>query len=244
MIWISSAGSTAADLRERVALGERAPECAILAQRDECLDQSPGSNHVPRRATAMSKAASGPCVLKKTSPVCARPRMRARNGMLSPLSDVRLACAVPVLVERANGLSRFVREAEHPRDVGAALAACDHDFARAFGSARQHAEQLPDASQPEVSGRDVSGDEAKRLERVRPVGHLEVGLDAVIVGAEERGKPGGVARAPEVLHQERVEERRAQSPDRQTEHLGDAHPDQAGAYGVSRLVCPSVRSRA
>jgi len=144
---------------------------------------------------------------------------------------VGLACAIPVLVERANRLRCVVGEAKHARDVCAALASRDDHFARAFRSARQHAEQLPHPSQPEVSGGHVSRDESKRLERLRPVGHLEVGLDAVIVGAEERGKSGGVARAPEVFHQKRVEERRAHLL-RQAQHLGEAHADQTRTDSV------------
>ena len=137
-----------------------------------------------------------------------------------------------MLVEGANGLNRLVLESESPGDVRTALAAREDDVARARRPSRQDSEQLPRAREPELTGRDVAGDEAKGLDRARPVGRLQVGLDAMIVGAEEDREARGVARAPEVLHQQRVEQCRSLVGG-QLELRRDSHADQAAANRVS-----------
>ena len=69
------------------------------------------------------------------------------------------------------------------------------------------------------------------FEGPRPVSHLQVGLHAVIVGAEQRRESRCVARAAQVLHQERVEERRALLRG-QTQDLRKAHPDETRPHRV------------
>jgi len=86
-----------------------------------------------------------------------------------------------------------------------------------------------------LPGRDIPGDKPERLERARPIGHLEISLDTVVVGAEERRKSSCVARAPEVLHQECVEKRRTEFW-LQAQDVGQSHPDQARADGVARSL--------
>ncbi len=151
---------------------------------------------------------------------------------LLALEGVRLTGAVPVLVEGTNGLNRLVLKSQSPGDVRTTLAAREDDVARARGSSRQHSEQLPRACEPELTGRNVAGDEAKGLDRARPVGGLQVGLDVMIVGAEEDREASGVARASEVLHQQRVEQR-GSLVGGQLEFGRDPHADQTASNGVS-----------
>jgi hypothetical protein len=101
-----------------------------------------------------------------------------------------------MLIERADGLHRVVVETQHARDVGAALASRDDHLARTRRAARQHGEHLPGAPQPELTRRDIPGDEAKRLERIRPVRRLEIGFDVVIVCAEEHRKRAALLEHP------------------------------------------------
>src|SRR5262245_59681577 len=104
-----------------------------------------------------------------------------------------------MLIERAYCLHCLIAEGQHARDVGAALASSENDIARARRPARHQRDELPGAAQPESSSRHVARRETECLEWLRPVGDLEIGLDVVIVGAEQHGEPRGVARAPEVL---------------------------------------------
>jgi len=62
-----------------------------------------------------------------------------------------------------------------------------------------------------------------------------IDLDVVIVVAEQCREPGGIARAAEVFHQQRIEQRRSLSG-RQLEHVGEPHPDAATANAVPRAL--------
>ena len=86
------------------------------------------------------------------------------------LKGIRLASAVPMFVERTDGLRRVVGESDEPRDFCSALAARLDDLACAVRPAREDRKRLPRPSQPEVPWGNASRDKPKRLERVRPVG--------------------------------------------------------------------------
>ena len=145
---------------------------------------------------------------------------------------IGLTTTIPVLVERANRLCALVRQSEHRRDVRASLAPRPHDFPRSFRSASHHREQTPCALQEELARRRVACDEAERLERMRPVDPLQVRLQLLIVLSEERREARGIARAPQILQQQRVEQRlplRLGKPQRP----GDAHANETASDGVS-----------
>ena len=74
-------------------------------------------------------------------------------------------------------------------------------------AARQHTEQLERACQPELTRCHITRNEAERVERSWPVGRFQIGLDAVIVRAEEHRKSRRIARASKVFHQQRIEQR-------------------------------------
>ena len=69
-----------------------------------------------------------------------------------------------MFIECTNRLRRVVVKAQHPRDIGAALASRQHDLASPFGTTREHSEQLERARQPELPRRHVARDEAEGVE--------------------------------------------------------------------------------
>jgi hypothetical protein len=118
------------------------------------------------------------------------------------------------------------------RDVGAALTARAHDLACAFRTASEYREESPHSTERGAAGRDVPGDEPEGLERPCPVDVLDVALEIVVVGAEQGGKSRRVARAAEVFHEQRVEQRGSVVPGK-ADDLREAHPDERAPHRVT-----------
>ena len=151
----------------------------------------------------------------------------------------RLPVAVPVLVERPDRVGGLGLEPEQERDLGAAVAARQHQRARDLAL-------VLDRLQPAGAGaqRPLRGDGPQRPheggDRARPVRALGRALGLVVVGVEQRGHLGRVRRAARVLHQQRVEQVRAGGRV-EPELVGDPHADDARAHGVpGRLALGDV----
>ena len=124
--------------------------------------------------------------------------MRASSGMSLGRETARVAAPAPVLVERADRLGGLGGKSELERDRRAAVAADLDQLARRLGGARD-GDELPRAVDDAVARRD----RARRLEREAyarvPVDDLHARLHGLVVRAEQRGHPPGVARAAGVL---------------------------------------------
>ena len=140
----------------------------------------------------------------------------------------RQALPVPVLVEAPDRRLRGGREVEHPRDVGAALAARLHHFAPAAPPLHREHQHLPRLRDRMPAGH-VRHRVRRRGLRVGPVVQLVRLLEPEVVGAEEVAEAGGIAGAAQVLEQEGIEEvrplRLAQPQDLPDPHADDAAPD-------------------
>ena len=136
-----------------------------------------------------------------------------------------LAAPVPVLVERADRLGRLVRQADHERDLGPAVAPRPHQRPRHLALVLD-GEQAVQPRARRAPGRDRLDRPHERREGPRPVDALGAVLGLVVVGSEQRRHVRGVCRAAGVLEKQRVEEVR---PGRgiQPQLLGEPHPDHA-----------------
>ncbi len=141
------------------------------------------------------------------------------------------AAPVPVLVEGAHGFAGFGGHLEHGRDLGAALAA-GADQLGSHRSRRGEPRDLADALGGRPVRTGVPDDVQERGEAPRPVDGLPAPLDLPVVGGEDGAGGRGVRRAPRVLEQQRVEERRSLAR-AEGQLVRDAHPDQAGADRVA-----------
>ena len=112
-----------------VGLGERGPEAGVVAERLERLHEAgvepaaraPGGDRISGIDAALGvedlhglRQAQDP----------------AEQRDLVAGEPERLSLPVPVLVERADRLGRAVRQADHERDLGPAVAPCPHQRAR------------------------------------------------------------------------------------------------------------------
>jgi len=116
---------------------------------------------------------------------------------------LRLALAVPVLVQAVDALGRGVREAQLAGDVGAALAARLDQVLRDL---RAVAQDVQHAAQPVGQAGvqpGVAEDEAQHL-RQAFADELEIALELQVVGEVELADAGRVAAAAQVLEQQRL----------------------------------------
>ena len=141
--------------------------------------------------------------------VCARQRIRPSSGISSPRRPSGWPppsqCSSSARIAVCGGL----RQLEHARDLGAALAARADHLARdlvLLRDARASGAPWPAATPPGATLRHVYSASGAGA---RPVDELHRALGRVVVGREQRRQPRGVARAARVLEQQRVEERRA-----------------------------------
>ena len=115
----------------RSARRERVPERRVVAEASSA-STSAGSNQraAARAAPSRTRALDAARARGRSRRVCARQTMRAEQRDLLAAQAVRVAGAVPVLVERVDRLGGRLGQPEHARDLGAALAARLHQRAR------------------------------------------------------------------------------------------------------------------
>ena len=195
------------------------------------VSTSAGSNQPPLRFLAMPQAARTPPAAWKISSVCARQTMRASSGISSPRRPLRLAAAVPVLVERADRLRGLGAEADQQRDLGAAVAARLHQPARHLALVLDRLQPPAAVAQPAVGG-DRAQRPHERRQLAGPVDALGRALGELVVGAEQRRHASGVRGAAGVLEEQRVEEVGA-GPGVEAELLRQPHADHARAERVA-----------
>ena len=224
--WIRSDGLEGADHGVRLVAAERAPEAAVAAGGAQGVDElgvEPGAAAVGGDVEHGARAGGGEEHLDRLGEADDAAEQRDRVAGQA----VGVAVAVPVLVERLDRLGGRLRELDHAGDVGAALAAQLGHLAGALGAAA--------GDRGEPAGARVADRVLQGLERAQVVGQLAGALELEVVGPEQGGQLGGVARAAGVLEQQRVEQRRAGGvvePDL----LADAHADRARAHGVAHRL--------
>jgi hypothetical protein len=154
-----------------------------------------------------------------------------------------VAAAVPVLVERADGVGRGVGEADAAGDLGAAVAAHGDERAGDVGRAGDAEEVVDPLAQraPDPDGaHEAQGDARAAL----PVDLLHQRLDDAVVRAEQGGEARGVARAAGVLEEDGVVQRRAVVV-AEAELLGEPAGHEAApqrvALGLARAQVERVR---
>ena len=233
-----SAGSQSATGGTARGSSSGAPERAVVAHRQQRVDErgiEPAAAALERHRERAGQAERAHEHLERLR----QAQDPAEQRDLLAAQPERLAGAVPVLVERADRLRGALRQLEHARDLGAALAARADHLARDLVLLREPA-HLPRLGQRPAAG----GDRAPRVQRqraaARPVGDLHRALGRVVVGGEQRRQPGRVARAAGVLEQQRVEQRRALLLP-QADLLGQPHADRGRADRVAgRLALGDV----
>ena len=142
---------------------------------------SAGSNHSPLRRRATSCAARGPAAAWKISAVWARQRIRPSSGISSPRrprgwpppSQCSSSARIPSAVSRL--------EAEHERDLGAAVAARLHQRARDLALGLDRAQPVDPARGRRLRGATVRTDHRNAGSRARPV-------DRAWTSASRRGR--------------------------------------------------------
>ena len=221
-----SSGSHAAD----VALGQRAPERRVAAERSERVDQ--------RRVEPAARGACGP----RARPRACRPR-RGRSRPSGRGRGSARAAGSPRRAARAAGRRRpSARRARgSPRRSRPRGRACSAISAprsqRACISARVTSPSALIASsrssraRERAARRDGAQRPHERRQPSRPVDALGGPLGDVVVGAEQRRHLRRVRRAARVLEQQRVEQARA-CRGVELASLREPHADLAGAHGV------------
>src|SRR5918998_5509237 len=189
------------------------------------ISTSAGSNQRPLRTVATSSAPAGSWALKKTSTVWARPQILARSGTSSPLRPS--GWPLPSQCSSRDRMARAVSSGKPMRRVISA------PRSQRICMSSRDAFRPPTANsyiRPALSSNDPSGLAARRVERrarqAGPVDGLHLPLEFYVVGVEEGGHLGGVARTAGVLEQEGVEERRT-GLRVEPEPVRHPHPDQA-----------------
>ena len=158
--------------------------------------------------------------------------IRAKREHLLSLQPIRVAATVPVLVHRADGVGHALGEADHARDLRAALASNGKDALAA--AARSEHREAADAAQlrdERTATADVFPGVGELLGQPAPVAQPHRPLHFLIGAAKEIEDDRGVARAARVLQQQRVEKLRLIER-RQPERFADAESDEAASGGV------------
>ncbi len=213
--------------------GQRRPEVTVRAERDQRIDElgiepSPAS---PQRHPAGGIDTAD--VVKDLHGLrqAQNPRRKRDLGALQP---VRLAKAVPVLIQPPDRVRRPLGEAELARDLSALVAPRRHQRLR-HGTLVADRPQTLGLRPQRPSGGDAPRRPHERRQRARPVNELRCPLGHLVVGTKQRRHVRRVGRAPGVLQQQRVEQIRPRVR-RQAQLLGQAHPDQAGSLRVTRRL--------
>ena len=91
---------------------------------------------------------------------------------------------------------------------------------------------MPHAGQEWTFGSRTTNDESKRIQGPRPVDVFQRRFEVLVVAPKQGGEPCGVARAPEILEQEGVEQGRSLFV-RDRERVRDLHADQTASHAVT-----------
>ena len=227
------------DQRQQVAIeagvGQAGPEAAIAGGRDERVDElgiEPAAAPLAGDVDGAVRPALRPEDLDDLRQAD-DPRQQRR---LEPAQLVRIAAAVPVLVHRADRLDDGLGQADHARDLGAALAAHREDLgAAALGAADGELAELPHPRHQRAAAPDVRHRVRDLLGHPPPVAHPHGALDLVVAAAEQVADERGVGRAAGVLEEQRVEELGLQ-PGGKVQGAPEAQANQGGAGRVAARV--------
>ena len=200
----SASASTGAGRRTRKSLHNG----SVVADREQQRRPARGSNQLPRRCPHhLPRRRRGRALGEEHLDRLARQAMRPSSGISSPFRPAGVAAAVPVLVERAHRVggrrrgSRASRRSPRRGRSARRRSPCPRRPGRP-----QRRRDAVRAAACDSPGATFARGVAQRLGRARPVDGLAARLSATVVGAEERRHPSGVARAADVLQQQRVEE--------------------------------------
>ena len=158
------------------------------------------------------------------------------EGNLLPVKPERISAAVPVLVQAVNACRDGVGESQLPRDVRAALAANFHQIAGILLLRRGNLKKPLHA----IEERHARGDVRQRIVQAfpanaRPIGRFHVALGANLVRIQYVEQPRGIAAASRVLQKQGIVEI-GLILHRKADLARDAHPDDAGADGMSHRL--------
>ena len=198
------------DVREHVVVepgrAETRPEGAValeIVQRVDQIGIEPASAPLARHRQRVRRSAVTPEDLHDLGEA---DDPREERRLVMPQA-VGIAAAVPVFVHRADGIGHALGEADHARDLGAALAPHGEDpFAAAARPEHREAAETAQPRDERAALADVLPGVGELFGHAPPVAQPHGALHFVIAAAEEIVDHRRVARAAGVFQEKRVEQ--------------------------------------
>ena len=161
--------------------------------------------------------------------------MRPRMEIVSPLSVVRPAFAVPMFIQVADALCRLLSQSNGEGDLRATIAARFHEGSRSFHLMGADVENALGAFQQRLLRQRVRGGVTRRFRDIRPIRDFGHALGGDVVAAEDVGHARRIAGTPRILHQHGMI-KGGLVLIRQRDLRRDSHGDKTGTLRVSHRL--------